>query len=113
MSAQLNPGCPNCKDENGDEINTTTVIHIQADGESDTLHYIWDLRHTPSVLVALTALNTNVTIEWENFNNDTPNSVSFSNKPIYTTTFLFTKVSMNLLVTSIGNVFIYCICILV
>lgn len=97
LSAHLNPGCPYtvCKNIDGDELKNTTVIHVEADGPSNTLHYIWDLRahHTPSVLVALTELNTNVTIDWEQFLNDTPNTVSFTNNPIYTMTFLFTKVS--------------------
>lgn len=95
----MNPGCPIyiCRDINGDDFKNTTVIHVKADGPSNSLHYIWDLRanHTPSVLVALTELNTSLIIEWESFLNsvDTPNTVAFSNEPVYTMTFLFTKVS--------------------
>lgn len=97
LSAHLNPDCPYtvCRDINGDPLPNTTVIHVEADGPSNTIHYIWDLRanQTPSVLVAMTELNTNLTIEWENFTNGLANTVSFSNKPVHTMTFSFPKVS--------------------
>lgn len=85
----MNPGCPsdNC---NNDEL--ITLIHVRADGDNDTLHYIWDFNRQPSILVALTELNTNVTIKWDQFSNDA-NLLTFSNKPKYTMSFILTKVS--------------------
>lgn len=89
LNAQLNPGCPPsiCNDN-----DTQTVIHIKADAEHDTLHYIWDFRKQPSVLVALTEPNTTMNIKWEGFLNDSPSVLEFSKKPKYTMSFVLTKV---------------------
>lgn len=96
LNAHLNPGCPpticNGDDDNWNE--TQTVIHIKADGEHDTLHYIWDFRKQPSVLVALTESNTTMNIKWEQFVNDAPSVLEFSNKPKYTMSFVLSKVSV-------------------
>lgn len=77
--------------ENG-ENNKTTLIHVQADGENDTLHYIWDLTRQPTILVALCEKNTNVTIDWDKTFNDA-GTINFTSKPKYTMTFVLTKVS--------------------
>lgn len=70
----------------------TTLIHVQADGENDTLHYIWDLRRQPTILVALCAKDTNVSIEWNKVAMDV-SVVNFTPNPIYTLSFVLTKVS--------------------
>lgn len=76
-----------------DELNNkTTLIHVQADGDNDTLHYIWDLTRQPTILVALCEKNTNVTIEWTKTLRDA-DSVKFSTKPKYSMAFVLTKVS--------------------
>lgn len=94
LNARLNPGCPPtiCNDDDGK--HNQTVIHIEADAEYDTLHYIWDFRKQPSVLVALTKPNTTMNIKWERFLNDSPSVLEFSNEPTYTMSFVLTKVSV-------------------
>lgn len=78
--------------ENEDVNNKTTLIHVQADGENDTLHYIWDLTRQPTILVALCEKNTNVTIDWDKTLKDA-GTVNFTSKPKYTMSFVLTKVS--------------------
>lgn len=75
-----------------DSNNKTTLIHVQADGDNDTLHYIWDLTRQPTILVALCEKNTNVTIEWKKTLKDA-GTIKFSTKPKYTMSFVLTKVS--------------------
>lgn len=78
-----------------DVNNKTTLIHIQATGENDTLHYIWDLTRQPTVLVARCAKDTNITIHWNKTLKDV-DSVVFTPKPKYTMAFVLTKVSFSL-----------------
>lgn len=65
---------------------------MKAEGEKDTLHYIWDLNRQPSVLVALCERDTNVTINWNKAFMDA-DTVNFTTKPKYTMSFVLTKVS--------------------
>ncbi|XP_031636232.1 glycosylated lysosomal membrane protein B-like [Contarinia nasturtii] len=91
LSAELNPNCPESICETKNENNATTLIHVRADGENDTLHYIWDLSRQPSVLVALCERDTNVTINWNETFMDVK-TVQFTIKPKYTMSFVLTKV---------------------
>lgn len=96
LTAQLNPNCPSsiCDNDNKNEndSNETTLIHVKAEGENDTLHYIWDLSRQPSVLVALCDRNTNITIKW-NKTLKNADAIEFTTKPMYTMSFVLTKVS--------------------
>lgn len=93
LDAQLNPGCPIEFCENNNDPNIITVVHISSNGQHDTLHYVWDFTGKPSVLIALTSPNTNLTINWQNFMDDKPDSIEFSTKPIYTSTVVMNRVS--------------------
>lgn len=72
--------------------DSRTVFYVKANGQNDTLHYIWNFNRQPSVLVALTQLNTNVTFKWNEQTKDTE-QLTFSDKPKYTMSFVLTKVS--------------------
>lgn len=86
----MNPGCP--LDICNEDDDTKTLIHVKADGDNDTLHYIWDFNRQPTVLVALTERNSNLTIKWNQISKDA-GTVTFSSKPKYTMSFVLTKVS--------------------
>lgn len=92
LSADLNPSCPSDVCSIDEEDSKITLVHIKADGENDTLHYIWDLSRQPSVLVALCERNTNVTFEWNSTFKDV-SRINFTTKPKYTMSFVLTKVS--------------------
>lgn len=105
LSAQLNPNCPASICKNEEVTEKITLIHVQADGDNDTLHYIWDLTRQPSILVALCDRNTTANIQWNKSLNDV-NAVEFSSKPKYTMSFVLTKVSftqLNIIYTSIST----------
>lgn len=70
-----------------------TLIHISADGSNDTLHYIWDFTGKPSILMALTPINTTVAINWNAYMSNELNSIKFSSKPKYSASFVLNRVS--------------------
>lgn len=75
----MNPDCGAlCKDTN------LTTVHLRADGPNDTLHYLWDFRGNPSVLLALTSPAASLNISWEDFLARRNNSITFSEEPVYT-----------------------------
>lgn len=82
LSARLNPDCP--EDICTPDGNALTLIHIRADSDLDTIHYVWDFTGKPTILVALTRKNASLKINWNDFMDAKPSSVQFSETPIYT-----------------------------
>ncbi|XP_066584521.1 glycosylated lysosomal membrane protein-like [Prorops nasuta] len=75
-----NPYC----DETCDK-NNITIVYLRADSHNDTVHYLWDFSvGKPTVLMALTPLSTQLNITWDDFLAKRSNSISFTEKPIYT-----------------------------
>lgn len=88
MITKLNPDCP----ENICFNETMTLIHSQADGPSDSIHYIWDFMGPPTILIALTPLNSSVSIDWPSFIDDMTDAVQITPPPIYSASLVLTKV---------------------
>ncbi|KAK9507482.1 hypothetical protein O3M35_007334 [Rhynocoris fuscipes] len=87
MTYAFNPGCTHQCD------NSTILVHVTADGINDTLHHIWDFTSKPTVFLALTPPNTELTIDWDNFLwNGKPGSVKFSNEVTYSFSVVFDKI---------------------
>ncbi|XP_076238185.1 glycosylated lysosomal membrane protein [Calliopsis andreniformis] len=79
LRSWVNPDCGElCKDTN------LTTVYLRADSPNDTLHYLWDFRGNPSVLLALTSPSTFLNIKWEDFLAKRKNSITFSEEPAYT-----------------------------
>ncbi|XP_034184401.2 glycosylated lysosomal membrane protein [Osmia lignaria lignaria] len=78
LRSWVNPDCGSTCNE----INSTTV-YLRADGPNDTLHYLWDFDGNPSVLLALTSPTGFLNISWDDFLMNKKNSVTFTEKPIY------------------------------
>lgn len=74
------------------EYNETTLVHVKADGDNDTLHYVWDFTQQPTILIALCDKNTSVTFNWTTNTLVSLDKIEFSPKPIYTMSFVLTKV---------------------
>uniref|UniRef100_A0A2M3Z6D0 Putative lysosomal transcription factor n=1 Tax=Anopheles braziliensis TaxID=58242 RepID=A0A2M3Z6D0_9DIPT len=83
LKTTLNPHCPSdiCQKEAGGLI---TVVHITAESDSDTIHYVWDFTGKPTVMVALTGKHAELRIGWNDFLQNRPNSVNFTEQPQYT-----------------------------
>lgn len=96
MEATLNPGCPDNICDQNDQANAITVVHIKAIGSTNCLHYVWDFTGSPTVLMALTPLNTSLTINWRHFMDADLQSVTFSKKPIYTSAVIITRVILKI-----------------
>lgn len=88
----MNPNFPMDELENENLFNKSTLVHVKADGDNDTLHYIWDLTQQPTILVALCVKNTSVAINWTNSTPISLDKIEFSPKPKYTMSFVLTKV---------------------
>lgn len=78
LSVELNPGC---EEQNYANCASLTLVHVQADSDNNTLHYLWDFTGTPSLFLAKTARKTSLGIDWDKFMHGKPNTVSFSSQP--------------------------------
>uniref|UniRef100_T1I3Y6 Lysosomal transcription factor n=2 Tax=Rhodnius prolixus TaxID=13249 RepID=T1I3Y6_RHOPR len=86
MTYTLNPGCQTI-------CNSTVLVHVAADGINDTLHHIWDFTRKPTIFLALTPLNTELIIDWDNFlSKNEKGAVKFSNDVIYAFSLVFDKI---------------------
>jgi Lysosomal transcription factor, NCU-G1 len=67
---------------------------VEANSDHDSIHYIWDFSKSkkPSILVALTKLNTTLQMNWTNYVADSDNAISFSAKADYVFVAVLNKV---------------------
>ncbi|KZC13593.1 Lysosomal protein NCU-G1, partial [Dufourea novaeangliae] len=87
LRSWVNPDCGElCKGTN------LTTVYLRTDGPNDTLHYLWDFRGNPSILLALTTPSTSLNISWEDFIARKKNSITFTNEPIYTFGLVINKI---------------------
>lgn len=79
MDYSINPKCnETCNGRNA------TLVYLRAQGENDTLHYLWDFIGDPTILVAITSHKAELDVDWEAYFNNEPNSVNFTEPPKYT-----------------------------
>ncbi|XP_055937150.1 glycosylated lysosomal membrane protein-like [Argiope bruennichi] len=55
-----------------------SVIHIRADSSEDSVHYLWSSFNLPSVIVARTATNTNVSVDIEKLKTFQSGAITFN-----------------------------------
>lgn len=89
IKAVLNADCSNplCN-------SNVTVVHVTATSETDIIHQLWDFAGTPTVLIAITPLNTSVSIDWTSLDKKTGNYVQFSSPPIYSSSLVLNRVCL-------------------
>ena len=86
ISVEINPGL-----KSKDPLE---LVHVKAIGWNDTLHYIFGTIGAPSLVVALTVLPTNLTVNWTALNSTDPTaSISFDTPLIYAFSLTFFQVS--------------------
>ncbi|XP_058129533.1 glycosylated lysosomal membrane protein-like [Anopheles ziemanni] len=79
LKATLNPGCFIC-----DNRTDITLVHIAAESDTDTIHYVWDFTGKPTILVALTGKGAQFQVDWAALFDSKPGSVNFTESPRYT-----------------------------
>jgi len=90
----VNPGCRLKDGTDCGSWTNKTLLHIMSDGDSDTLHFIWSFLGSPSLLLARTELETNLTIDWDRLFAESPGSLTFEGPPpFYTFSYSLHKVS--------------------
>jgi hypothetical protein len=87
LHAELNPGCfepDHC-------TSVSKLLYIRADGDNDTVHYLFDFTQKPSLVIVTTANNANILVKY----NETQSNVTikFTKAPFYTFASVFNKVS--------------------
>lgn len=80
LTTTLNPGCRDLCENN----TAITLVHIAAESDTDTIHYVWDFTGKPTILVALTSKRAEFRIDWRNLMDSKSESVHFSEVPQYT-----------------------------
>jgi hypothetical protein len=85
-SSQLGPGC--------ESLTNLSLIHVRSQGKKDCLHFIWSFCGAPSLLIARTALSTNLTVDWDRFLSGSNSSLDFDVVPDYVFGMSLTKVWM-------------------
>lgn len=109
LTTVLNPNCPDdlCTIANGpahdDQPAIITVVHVRADGPNDTIHHIWDFTGRPSVLIARTALNATLAIDWPAFMRNESRSVRFEPAPLYSSCLVLTRLLAYNDATDVGH----------
>lgn len=86
LSVTLNPHCDSC------DNSTIIFLHIEAEGEDDVLHHIWDFTAKPSVLLAVTPKRYNLSIQWNDYMLGGENTVQFTPAPYYSTGVVLDKI---------------------
>jgi hypothetical protein len=89
----VNPACE-LKDGTDCSLWTNqTLLHIRSDSSEDSIHFIWSFQASPSLLLARTLPETNLTVLWDKFLKGTPSSVEFQGPPpLYTFAYSLHKV---------------------
>lgn len=78
MNFKYNPGCTSeCS-------NLLKLAYVRAEGDNDTVHYLFDFTMKPSLVVVTSVKDSVVAIDYEKLKTKGPdNTISFSNVPIY------------------------------
>lgn len=88
----------NCKSQKN------TLLHIDAEGPNDSLHYLWNFIDNPSVLVALTNKSSKLNIKWtgdplsklKQTTDCLPQKISFNDSAIFSYGLSIKKVCLKL-----------------
>lgn len=73
---------PKCTLNDCDKV---MIVHIEADSDSDRLHYIYDFSGKPAVLIAKADKNSSLEIDWEDFiQQSKASSIRINPLPSYT-----------------------------
>lgn len=67
VTHSINPGCGPSLCNNSDVDHVVNLVHFEAAGPRDSIHALWSTVGAPSALIAKTANDVNLTIDWERF----------------------------------------------
>lgn len=84
MHAEINPGCL----ESDHCLNSSKLAYVRSDGDNDTVHFLFDFNHKPSLVILTTAKDSIINV---NYTND--DTIEFTKPPHYTFASVFNKVS--------------------
>lgn len=79
----------NCSD-------VSKLVYIRAEGDNDTVHFVFDFTYKPSLVVLKTSIDSVIQVNYT----EQYNTINFTKTPSYTFASVFNYVSKYLLVTN-------------
>ncbi|XP_014670233.1 PREDICTED: glycosylated lysosomal membrane protein A-like [Priapulus caudatus] len=92
LHMEVNPNCTEdlCRLANNDS-SYNNLVHVRADGQDDSIHYLWSSIGAPTFLVVRTELSSQLQIDWTALlSNESANSITFSSPPLFAFAVTFT-----------------------
>ncbi|CAL8073062.1 unnamed protein product [Orchesella dallaii] len=83
FSIKINPECETILGSDCSTNSTLNLVHIRSDGPHDTLHFLWSFLGSPSLLLARTPLQSNLSVDWISIFEDAGGAISFEPAPYY------------------------------
>lgn len=83
---RINPDCESTIVNQTEDCSkdTLSLIHIKSDGPRDSLHFLWSFIGAPTLLLARTPLNTNLSVDWSLLLLEgSGNPITFNPAPFY------------------------------
>jgi hypothetical protein len=87
--------CPPTYESELPDAASSCITHTTAVGTTDTLHYVFISRGTPSLLAARTQVLSTIVVNWDAFlsaNDTAAESIHFSSTPDVVVAVMFTQV---------------------
>lgn len=88
--------CPPTLESGSTDATDSCITHTAAVGTTDTLHYLYISRGTPSFLAARTSVPSSIEVDWNAFrlaNDSAAKSINFSSLPDEVVVVMFPQVS--------------------
>jgi Lysosomal transcription factor, NCU-G1 len=84
-----------------EDCNSMMLVYVQAESDSNIIHYLWDFTGYPSILIAHTDKNASLKVNWDIFKDCSSGSrcVEFTKEPKY----VFSSVIKNIVVFNDTN----------
>lgn len=87
MHGEFNPGCTNAVNCS----NISKLAYIRSEGDNDTVHFLFDFTHKPSLVVVTTVKDSVIQV---NYTNEQKTPITFTSAPLYTFGSVFNNVSI-------------------
>lgn len=77
VHGEFNPGCTNAVNC----LNISKLAYIRSEGDNDTVHFLFDFTHKPSLVVVKTVKDSVIQV---NYANEQKTPITFTSAPLYT-----------------------------
>lgn len=96
LYAEFNPGCLS----NDSCSQISKLAYVRAEGDNDTVHFVFDFFLKPSLVVLKTNKDATIKVNYQN------NTIKFTKTPLYTFASVFNNVSKLIFITYIKSIYV-------